>query len=102
MKIVMGISVMKESRISVNKIISLREITKEIGEIFQTAYEVLREMGTYNLFVNNCQHYAKQLAKKLGAPKEYKTDVELRVSKAPEIVEGILPIIVDYYIKAAL
>ena len=89
-QIFMGISVMNERRISQNKKIPLGAIQKQATDIFLTAYEELWKMGPYNLFTNNCQHYAKQLAIALGVPKEYKTDIEKTASVGSEIALATL------------
>ena len=73
-----------------------------MGEVFQTAYEELREMGHYHFFNNNCQDCAKQLAKALGAPKEHKTDVETTISKGTVIALSTLAIIVGYQNRSKL
>ena len=46
----------------------LGKITASGYKIFNRAYVVLRQMGGYRAFDNNCQTYAKLLAKDLGAP----------------------------------
>ena len=46
----------------------LGKITASGYKIFARAYAVLRQMGGYRVFENNCQTYCKLLAKDLGAP----------------------------------
>lgn len=55
------------------KEISLGSIEKSLIEIFETAYVVLQDLGSYQATLNNCQDYAKNLAIALGTPKEVKT-----------------------------
>ena len=55
------------------KQISLGSIEKSLIEIFETAYDVLQDLGPYQATLNSCQNYAKNLAIALGTPKEVKT-----------------------------
>ena len=57
-------------------------IQKPMIDIFDTAYDVLQGMGPYRYRDNNCQDYAKLLAKALGTPKEFKTGVEAVVESS--------------------
>ena len=77
----MDFSVMDQKRLSKNKKIPLGNIQKQAINIFDTAYDVMKEMGSYYFFTNNCQDYAQKLAAALGVPKEFKTDID-RVGEA--------------------
>ena len=89
----MGLSVMDQKRLSKNKKIPLGQIQKQAIEIFDTAYDVMKKMGTYYFFTNNCQDYAQQLAIALGVPKKFKTDID----KLSECDLAKLQMTVGYY-----
>ena len=84
LEVAMGISVIDKKRISESKVVPLGAIQKPMAEIFDTAYEVLQRMGPYRYRTNNCQDYAKLLAKALGTHEEFETDVE-RVVESSQI-----------------
>lgn len=56
-----------------SKEIPLGPIEQSLDDIFDKAYDVLQDLGAYHATTNNCQNYAKDQAKALGAPKEVKT-----------------------------
>ena len=89
MEVSMGISVIDKKSIEKLKVVPLGAIQKPMTDIFDTACEVLQRMGGYCYITNNCQDYAKLLAKALGTPKEFKTDVEA-------VVEGSQIALVGY------
>ena len=78
----MGISVINKESIKKQKGAPLGAIQKPMIDIFDTAYDVLQGMGPYRYRDNNCQDYAKLLAKALGTPKEFKTGVEAVVESS--------------------
>ena len=48
----------------------LGEINVSVALIFGTAYDVMKDMGVYNVLYNNCQDFVKTLASNLQAPEE--------------------------------
>ena len=60
----------------------LGKITASGYKIFARAYTVLREMGGYRAFDNNCQTYCKLLAKDLGAPVDAATATD-------QVIQGV-------------
>ena len=78
----MRISVIDKKQIEKLKVFPLGPIEKPMIDIFDTAYDVLQGMGPYRYRDNNCQDYAKLLAKALGTPKEFKTGVEAVVESS--------------------
>ena len=55
--------------------------------IFDRAYVVLRDMGGYQAFNNNCQTYCKLLAKDLGAPVDAETATDKVISGVSTLAE---------------
>lgn len=55
---------------------NLGEINVSVAQIFGTAYDIMKEMGQYNLIYNNCQDFVKMLASNLQAPGEVTPVIE--------------------------
>lgn len=63
------------------KMVDHGSIQSSMEDIFIKAFEVMSKMGQYDILINNCQTFARDLAKELGAPKKVnllpKTDILL-------------------------
>lgn len=63
------------------KMVDHGNIQKSMEDIFIKAFEVMSKMGQYDILINNCQTFARDLAKELGASKKVnllpKTDILL-------------------------
>ena len=65
----------------------LGKITASGYKIFARAYAVLRQMGGYRAFDNNCQTYCKLLANDLGAPVDAATATDHVINGVTTLAE---------------
>ena len=79
-QVVMHFVVMDIKKLALLKQSPLGKIKATGYHIFDRAYAVLRDMGGYQAFNNNCQTYCKLLAKDLGAPVDVETVTDKVIS----------------------
>ena len=86
-QVVMHFVVMDIKKLALLKQSPLGKIKATGYHIFDRAYAVLRDMGGYQAFNNNCQTYCKLLAKDLGAPVDAETATDKVISGVSTLAE---------------
>ena len=86
-EVIMRFLVMDISRYPQLKQLPLGKITASGYHIFDRAYVVLRDMGGYRAFDNNCQTYTQLLAEDLGAPVSVPTATDKVISGVTTLAE---------------
>ena len=76
----LGVIDIKDQRYCDIKVRDLGVIKEKAGVILGKAYRRLRQMGSYNAWINNCQDYCKHLAEDIGCCSDFTTAREVTVN----------------------